>query len=184
MSETSEVPGKDPLAIQAIAIPNGGILGATLCPGKAQRSRSTHRARDLKTDLTTIKDWGAKTLVTLVPAAEFEEMGVIDLPIQATNYQLDWLHLPIGDFEAPGAEFDAAWGQHGATILKRLSDGERIVMHCAAGLGRTGTIAAMILTQFGAKADDAIQQVREARPGSIETVEQEAYVRRSAPSNP
>ena len=45
------------------------------------------------------------------------------------------------------------------------------------GLGRTGMIAARILVEMGLSAELAIKSVREARPGTIETAAQEAYVR-------
>lgn len=51
-------------------------------------------------------------------------------------------------------------------------------MHCRAGLGRTGTVAARLLVEHGARPADAIALVRTVRPGSIETVEQESYVLR------
>ena len=56
--------------------------------------------------------------------------------------------------------------------------GAEVVIHCLGGLGRTGTIAARILVEFGIEADDAIKAVREARPGAIETVGQAEYVRK------
>lgn len=47
-----------------------------------------------------------------------------------------------------------------------------------AGLGRSGTMAAAYLVATGTSADEAIAILRELRPGSIETAEQEAAVRR------
>ena len=41
----------------------------------------------------------------------------------------------------------------------------------------TGTIAALLLGAFGVDGDDAIRRVRAARPGTLETPEQEAFVR-------
>ncbi len=42
-------------------------------------------------------------------------------------------------------------------------------------------IAGRLLVEFGAAPDDAIQAVRQARPGTIETGAQEAYIRRQRP---
>jgi len=44
-------------------------------------------------------------------------------------------------------------------------------------MGRTGTVLAAYLVQNGMRADDSIQLVRERRPGSIQTPEQEAALR-------
>ena len=52
-----------------------------------------------------------------------------------------------------------------------------MLIHCHAGLGRTGLLAATFLVSMGLTADSAIKTIRETRPGSIETTEQERYVK-------
>jgi atypical dual specificity phosphatase len=47
-----------------------------------------------------------------------------------------------------------------------------VAVHCAAGLGRTGVIVACYLITLGRTADEAIDEIRNLRPGSIETAEQ------------
>ena len=51
-----------------------------------------------------------------------------------------------------------------------------MLLHCRGGIGRTGTIAARLLVEFGFKPADAIALVRRTRPGTIETSAQEQYV--------
>ena len=49
-----------------------------------------------------------------------------------------------------------------------------LVVHCAAGKGRTGTIlAAYLLKQDNISAQDAIKKIRKLRPGSIQSKVQE-----------
>ena len=69
------------------------------------------------------------------------------------------------------------WRAHGPAIVESLRSGRRLIVHCAAGLGRSGMVAAKILTTFGMSADDAIALVRKCRPGTIETQQQADYVR-------
>lgn len=54
-------------------------------------------------------------------------------------------------------------------LLNQSGNGNKTAVHCAAGKGRTGTVlAAYLCAKYELSAEDAIGQVREKRPGSIE----------------
>ena len=76
----------------------------------------------------------------------------------------------------PGADWENRWQREGATIRDALASGDNVVLHCLAGLGRTGTVAARLLIEFGMEPAAAILRVRDARPGAIQTRKQEKYV--------
>jgi ADP-ribosyl-[dinitrogen reductase] hydrolase len=77
----------------------------------------------------------------------------------------------------PDAAFERAWREDAGPRLHALLAQRRdIVLHCRAGLGRTGTIAARLLVETGTPPDAAIRAIRAARPGAIETPAQEHYV--------
>jgi ADP-ribosyl-[dinitrogen reductase] hydrolase len=168
----------DPLRIDAIAAgATRGLIGLTICPGKHDPHALTGAwARDLHADLLAIRDWGATALVTLIEAHEFELLRVPDLGERARDVGLDWHHLPIKDVSVPDERFEGGWREAGPGILARLREGERIVVHCRGGLGRSGLVAARMLVDLGVKPRDAVNRVRAARRGAIETVEQERYV--------
>jgi atypical dual specificity phosphatase len=87
------------------------------------------------------------------------------------------LHLPVQNSDPPTQQqLDVGV----AAIRDALSQGTRVAVHCAAGLGRTGTLLAAYLVSQGCAPDDAIAQVRAARPGSVETAQQEAAIHQYA----
>lgn len=108
---------------------------------------------------------------------------VVNLHEQADARELiqavgaDAIHLPVADFTPPSQDQLRAGV---AAIRESLAAGQRVAVHCGAGLGRTGTLLAAYLVSEGMAAEAAISQVRQARPGSIETAEQEAAVRQFA----
>lgn len=68
-----------------------------------------------------------------------------------------WLHVPMRDF---GLASDAAAFRHGVEqIAQGLRLGDRALLHCAAGMGRTGTMAACVLKRLGVPADQALAAV-------------------------
>ncbi|GJE75510.1 ADP-ribosylglycohydrolase family protein [Methylorubrum suomiense] len=167
-----------PLQIATIPLSDGlGQIGVTFCPGKTQADSFTGSwSRNLPTDIRAISEWGATTLVALIEDHEIEALQVRGLEAECQLQGIDWLHLPIRDVAIPSDEFEAAWVTVGEGLRSRLRNGFNVLVHCKGGLGRAGTIAARLLVELGVDSEVAIQRVREARPGAIETVEQERHV--------
>lgn len=87
---------------------------------------------------------------------------------------IDYLHLQVEDFGAPTIEeLDQA-----VDFIDQQTNNDRPVMvHCAAGKGRTGAvIAAYLVKKQNLTAEQAIAKLRRMRPGSIQSVSQETAV--------
>ncbi|MEE8320276.1 MAG: cyclin-dependent kinase inhibitor 3 family protein [Gammaproteobacteria bacterium] len=169
-----------PLRIDSVT-PNccNGVIGMTLCPGKKEANAiSGNWDRDLDADLKVISDWDTSALVSLMEEEEMAWYGVADLPGKAIQFGMKHYHLPIIDMDVPDEDFEESWQIAGGRLRKLLLSGENIVIHCLGGLGRTGTIAGRLLVELGIDPDTAIRLIRTARPGAIQTIMQEAYVRR------
>lgn len=179
MQHTLRTSQSDPLRIAEVSVgPRGGLIGITFCPGKCGDSAFGARwNRDLAADLDAIRSWGAQAVVSLVEDHELELLQVRQLGAGVRERGMQWHHLPIVDVRPPGPAFEQEWARVGPGLGGLLTQGGRILVRCRGGLGRAGTVAALLLIADGQGPAEAIHRVRTARPGAIETRSQEAYVR-------
>ena len=179
MIRTSET---HPLRIDAVGA-GRGLIGITFAPGKHDRfAVGGPWARDLARDLDAIEKWKARAVVTLIEPHEMSLLGIPNLGAEIQRRGMVWLHLPIRDVSTPSAEFEAEWPAHSEKLQGLLDAGQNVLVHCKGGLGRAGMISARLLVESGVEPEAAIARVREARPGAIETREQETWVK-SGPRN-
>ena len=111
-----------------------------------------------------IIEQGVKSIITI------REEPLDDDWIKDVNY----LHVMSNDMGVP--EFDDL--VHVVDFIhKRITSNEPVMVHCLAGMGRTGTILACYLVKYqNMSADEAIQKIREERPGSIQSFSQEEII--------
>jgi len=115
-------------------------------------------------DLPVLERQGISAVLSLTEHSPFSG----DVPESITH-----LHLPVPDMTAPSrGVLDRAV----AFLSAALTGGKGVLVHCGAGLGRTGTVLAAFLVAKGEDPGRAIRLVREARPGSIETFDQERCI--------
>lgn len=115
-------------------------------------------------ELKWILNQGVKSIVTMTEAP---------LP-EAWIKDVDYLHMPTDDLSAPDIDkIDTTVD----FIHERIKKNESVMVHCAAGIGRTGTILACYLIKYqNYSAENAINKVRKERPGSIQSESQETAI--------
>ncbi len=119
-------------------------------------SLSTRRPRSAYAD-------GATTVVCLLPIQEIETRYPTYLEWLRANKAGRALWFPIRNFRAESA---AATMPFLRMIVERLEAGEGVVMHCAHGQGRAGTLAVCLLMMLGASPAEALRTVASNRIGA------------------
>ncbi|MGH9909484.1 MAG: dual specificity protein phosphatase family protein [Nitrososphaerales archaeon] len=84
---------------------------------------------------------------------------------------IDYLHVPTVNGSSPDIEdIEKAVD----FIDKNLKNKKSVMVHCAAGKGRTGTILVAYMMKFrGMNVKGATEEIRSLRPGSVENGSQE-----------
>ena len=164
-----------PLQIAKLDL-NDCKVGLSLCPGKKQQFPISGDPwdRSLAADLQFISNSGFDIVVSLIEEHEFVELEVTKLQQGETKiYDMEWISAPIRDQGVPGPETFIQLN----LVLDSLNEGQSLFVHCMGGLGRAGIVVAWLLTHHGFTSIEAIQRVREIRPGAIENNLQEDWVK-------
>lgn len=150
-------------------IASAGRLALSSCPGRRDFGSSVEQ------DVQHLVTSGVGAVVSLVNDTEMERYGVVGLRRHVRGAKLAYLQFPIEDM-LPPADL-AATQALCRRILCWLDEGTHVLVHCIGGWGRSGTIAASLLTERGYMPAVAIAAVRRARsPRCIDSYAQERFV--------
>lgn len=150
------------LTIAELAL-GGGVLAISPMPG---------RGGAYQADLRDLLAFGPALVLTMTTGAELASKEADRLPDDLARNGIDWLHLPIADFGAPGMETAGLWPEASAKAMGVLAGGGKVLVHCMGGCGRSGMAALRLMVEMGEEPAAALTRLRAVRPCAVETPEQ------------
>ncbi len=109
-----------------------------------------------------IDDWSAIDAHGITVVVDLE--GKIDEGIPSGDGTRMYLYFPFEDEAVP----DPAMVTSLAAFLAELyTNGHRVLVHCSMGLNRSPLVAGAVMHRLGWKGVDAVERLRERRPGAL-----------------
>jgi len=113
-------------------------------------------------------------IVMLTPEDEVWEVTGRDLKRLYQEYGFDVIHVPVEDFSVPEP---GAFQEPIRKVIKAARFGKSVVIHCQAGLGRTGMFAACLAKAIlDLSGEEAVRWVRRYVPDAVQTAQQFRFV--------
>jgi len=116
-------------------------------------------------DMAFLASRGVRWIITLTEQP---------LSPSATEFGFHEQHFPISDmgFPTPRSANELC-----SQIIERMERSEPVLLHCKAGLGRTGLMLACCLVALGKGAEEALNEVRKINPNYVQTASQESFIK-------
>ncbi|BES81485.1 hypothetical protein PABY_10520 [Pyrodictium abyssi] len=114
----------------------------------------------------------AKEFNVVVAAVELHELAYD--PARLSRL-VKFIHIPVPDYAGPDL-----WQLYRGVreIARAASSGQKVLVHCLAGRGRSATlVAGYLVYRYGMSARRAIEVVRSVRPGAVESAWQRGALR-------
>lgn len=100
-------------------------------------------------------------VVCLTPRSELAALSpAYHAAVEQGTVPFHWSCVPMPNFGVPGDPI--GFRREVAQIAQALRDGESVLLHCAAGIGRTGSTAACVLKALGVSTQEALQRTFDA----------------------
>lgn len=129
----------------------------------------------IEDEFSNIAQEGILQIISLLEQHEVHEVGLQNEKALAENNGMVFISYPIKDRGLP--ESAAGFAQFTKSVHQQIASGVNTVIHCRAGIGRTGIVAAGVLLHCGFGGEEAFRLISQKRGVQVpDTDEQRAWV--------
>lgn len=128
----------------------------------------------LEDSIQGLKQLQIDKIITLLEPNEQYELGLSKQSEYCQLHDLEYLNFPIADRGLPSTMKAVNLAKQ---LYAEIEAGKHIVIHCRAGIGRTGIMAGAVLVAGGVNPKTALQMISQVRGVKVpDTDEQEAWL--------
>lgn len=129
----------------------------------------------IEEEFAGIANEGVNQIVSLLEKHEEYTVGLREEEALTTKNSMRFVSYPIPDMSLPGSV--GSFSRFTYEIYQQISEGINTVVHCRAGIGRTGMVTAGILLHDGMAPEEAFELISEKRGITVpDTEEQRQWV--------
>jgi protein-tyrosine phosphatase len=129
-------------------------------PGTLSTMASPRGLGRLEEDMRGLAAAGVGVLVSLLTDDEMAELGLTAQAETARAAGLDFHRLPTPDRHVPDRDLGLALADR---LRGHLAQGAGVAIHCRYGIGRSSTLAAMVMVREGTQPEHALALISAAR---------------------
>ncbi|MBL8151881.1 MAG: dual specificity protein phosphatase family protein [Blastocatellia bacterium] len=126
----------------------------------------------LEDEILALKDDKVSIFCSLLTEDEITELGLTQEQNYCKEYGIEHIQFPIADRSVPKLDNNTISFIY--QLSEKLKTGQRIVIHCRMGGGRSALIAACIMVLSGISLEDAFKKIEHSRGFSVPDTEEQA----------
>lgn len=143
-----------------------GFLAIMACPTLDENAPAS---------VANIAKLGIRLVVSLLEPSEARNLGLDAERLEVKAHAMDFISFPIPDMGLPPSVED--FSQMVKLLFTQVNAGVNTLVHCRAGIGRSGLLAAGVLLHTGMDAEEAFAYVSHMRGLRVpETMEQHEWL--------
>ncbi len=112
-------------------------------------------------EMKGLKSRGVDGLVCLLTLAEMKELKLTEEAALCRQSEMEFYHFPIEDINVPQSK--RAFLNLVTQLTHKVREGQRLVMHCRMGIGRSSLLAGAIMIQLGYAGKDVFDIIGQYR---------------------